>query len=235
MPPILARLRRTVAARRLLFDARARSEWWTRTVAADAVHQDATLTWTDRYPRLFAAAQRALGRDGALRLLSFGCSSGEEVVTLRRYFPRARIVGAEINRAQLAACRRLPPDERVTFLRSTQPGIAALGPYDAVFCMAVLQRRAHWVERERMSDVSGVYPFARFEAEVAFLVSQLRAGGLLVVDHCQYRVEDTGAAALLESVGGETVYPARGPRFDRAGRLIAPQPVVARLFRRTAA
>lgn len=229
--PLLDALRRMTGLRILLTDPRARSELATLWAAGDALHQDSTLTWLDRYPRLFAAAQEQLGRDGAHTILSFGCSSGEEVASLRRYFPHATIVGAEINAAQLAACARWPADPRIRFLRSTPGGIAGHGPYDAIFCMAVLQRRAHVVERRGLSDIARHYPFARFAEQVRFLAGQLRPGGLLVVDHCQYRVEDAGAP--LAAVPGATVYPTKGPRFAPDGKRIQPQPVVARLFRRT--
>lgn len=220
------------AARRVLLDSRARSEWWTRLTAAAEIHQDVTFTLLDRYPGVFAAAQAAIGAEGAHRLLSFGCSSGEEVLTLRAYFPHASVVGAELNRAQLAACRRLPADPRIAFIESTADGIAARGPYDAIFCMAVLQRRAHSVERAGLTDISRVYPFARFDEQVDFLVAQLRPGGVLVTEHCHYRIEDSAAAALLETVPGETVRVAKGQRFDRGGRLIVPNPVVGRIFRK---
>lgn len=225
-------LRRIAGLRALLYDARLRSEVATRWAAGSALHQDATMTWLDRYPRLFTAAQQALGRDGTHRVLSFGCSSGEEVMSLRRYFPDATIVGAEINAAQLAACARLPSDPNAHFIRSTREGIAARGPYDAVFCMAVLQRRAHVVERRGLRTIARHYPFAHFAEEVRFLARQLRPGGLLVADHCQYRIEDAGAP--LEPMPGTTVYTAKGPRYAPDGELIAPQPVVARLFRRAA-
>ncbi|MEI4884199.1 class I SAM-dependent methyltransferase, partial [Klebsiella pneumoniae] len=75
-----------------------------------------------------------------VRILSFGCSTGEEVLTLRRYFPHASIVGAELNRRSLTICERLNVDDRIQFTFSRHDLIARHGPFDAVFCMAVLQR-----------------------------------------------------------------------------------------------
>lgn len=214
----------------LLYDRRARSELITRWTRKNAVHQYTTFTLPDRYPRHFAAAQTELSDIAAPAILSFGCSSGEEVVSLRRYFPGARLVGAEINAVQLAACAQLPADPQMTFIRSTHAAITELGPYDAIFCMAVLQRFPHVVERRGIRNIAKRYPFARFASEVKFLADQLRPGGLLVIDHCQYRVEDVDAP--LRPIVNAMVYPAEGPRFDTSGTLIAPQPVVARMFRR---
>lgn len=223
-------LRVVARLRLLLYDRRARSELITRWTRKNSVHQYNTLTWLDRYPRLFAAAQNELGDCTAPAILSFGCSSGEEVVSLCRYFPSARLVGAEINPVQLAACARLAPDPQMTFVRSTHDAIAELGPYDAIFCMAVLQRLPHEVERRGIRNIARRYPFARFSDEIKFLAHQLRPGGLLVIDHCQYRVEDVDAP--LRPVVNTMFYTAEGPRFDSSGALIAPQPVVARMFRR---
>lgn len=209
-----------------------RAEWVARLLHARAIHQDSTFTMPDRYPRLFAAARDAIGADAPHTILSFGCSYGDEVVALRRYFPAARLVGAEINRAALAACRRLPADANRVFTVSSHPRIAAFGPYDAIFCMAVLQRRPTNVARDGVCDLSRPYPFAHFAAELDFLVRQLRPGGLLVVEHAQYRVEDTPAMALLEPWPGHPPSPSKWPRFAPSGARIDPPPAIARLFRR---
>lgn len=69
------------------------------------VHQTTLYTSMDRYPGIFAACQSYFAGRKELRILSYGCATGEEVVTLRRYFPRAFITGAEINRRSLAICK----------------------------------------------------------------------------------------------------------------------------------
>ena len=52
-------------------------------------------TTLDRYPELFRAASQQM--PDATRILSYGCSTGEECATLTRYFPAAEIVGTDIN------------------------------------------------------------------------------------------------------------------------------------------
>src|SRR5579872_5303591 len=44
-------------------------------------------TLPNRYPWLFQFAAESLAHDRDLNLLSFGCSRGDEVFTLRSYFP----------------------------------------------------------------------------------------------------------------------------------------------------
>jgi len=207
-----------------------RSLTMTRLRSRDALHQTTTLTWMDRYPGVFAACRDHLAGRQDLRILSFGCSTGEEVVTLRQYFPGATIVGAEINRRNLAACRRRRLDDRVSFLRSEPEAIARHGPYDAVFCMAVLQRTPHAVESDGIRSLARIYPFEKFDRQVQQLDRWLKAGGLLVIHHSQYRLVDASIAsryAVLD-VGGQEVD--RGPKFDRDSRRLEDVPTSRSIF-----
>ena len=75
-------------------------------------------TLPDRYPWLFDFAAERLGRIAAPRLLSFGCSRGDEVFSLARRLPRATIKGIDIDLRNIAACRaRLEPAQghRIAF------------------------------------------------------------------------------------------------------------------------
>lgn len=218
---------------RLFREPRAWSELVTRTMFPSRMHQDNSFTWPDRYPALFTAAQTLLADRAPLRILSFGCSSGEEVQSLRHYFPDAVIVGAEINATLLRACRERKVEGPTVFVRSSNAVIQAQGPFDAIFCMAVFTRRPHEVESRDMRDISRFYPFDRFAASVRFLASQLTPGGLLIVEHALYRVEDALEGFPMTPVVTHGFAPAKGPRFDRSGvRLASPQ-LVARIFSRT--
>jgi len=186
----------------------------------EAVQQTTPLTWMDRYPVLFAACRERLGDSESLRLLSYGCSTGEEVFTLRRYFPNAHIIGVEINPQSLAKARKHPADARITFDASNPRTIARLGPYDAVFCMAVLQRTPHMVQARRLESLKDVYPFERFDEQLTQLDSVVKPGGLLVVHHTQYVFEQASIASRYRALEGVPPVPDGGPRFDRQSRLI---------------
>jgi SAM-dependent methyltransferase len=94
----------------------------------------------DRWPRIFAFVREQLSNGPAPRLLPFGCSTGEEVFTLRHYFPLAEIVGIHINSRSIALCRKKADksrDSKIRFkLASSDNGSESF--YDAVFCMSVL-------------------------------------------------------------------------------------------------
>lgn len=217
---------------RFLCDRRARSEWMTRLTSAGGTHQGNSFTRLDRYPALFGAARALLADRPAARILSFGCSSGEEVQTLGGYFPSAEIVGAEINPFLLRACRRLPVDDRIRFIPSNENAIGRHGPYDAIFCMAVLTRRPHEVEGRALTDISRFYPYRHFERTVASLAQMLGPAGLLIVEHALYRVEDAAAELGIVPVESHGVGFAKGPRFAPSGMLLEPPVTIARIFQK---
>jgi hypothetical protein len=58
--------------------------------------QPYTHTLPDRYPWLLKFARANLGDIASPRILSFGCSRGDEIFTLRQYFPHADIKGIDV-------------------------------------------------------------------------------------------------------------------------------------------
>lgn len=158
---------------------------------------------------VYRRSRSSLGQSPS-RILSFGCSAGEEVLSLKRVIPAATIVGAGINRAKLRACRRLPPDPDICFLNPTSDSIASRGPYDAIFCMAVLTRRPLEVEPRMLNDIPVFYPRERFRARIGAFVQMLHPGGLPVLEHSLYRVEGVAPESSPAPVGGS--WPAKGPR-----------------------
>jgi SAM-dependent methyltransferase len=204
-----ARLRRALWARAidaagLLRTAEGRARLWTRLTHGRELHQTAPYTWLHRYPALFGLAAQL--RPDARRILSFGCSTGEELVSLRARFPDAEIVGAEINaRSRAIARRRLAGDSRATVIAPE----SITGSFDLVFALSVLQRDPHGLKNEMAAEhLAARYPFARFDAGVRSLVARLRPGGFLIVANSLYRVEDSSAAVELEPV-------AKSPAMNR--------------------
>ncbi len=218
--------------RDLLLSGRTRSELWTRWRYGGAVHQDVSLSFPDRYSGLFRLTQRLLAGRSAPRILSYGCAAGEEVVSLRAYFPDALLVGAEINPILLRACRKLPADPDRRFVESTPEQIAAHGPYDAIFAMAVFTRRPSEIAARGVTNIAGHYPFQHFAAGIRLLTEQLASGGLLIVEHALYRVEDAIADLPLDPIMIEGNVRSKHPRFDPNGNLIEPNPQISRIFRR---
>jgi O-antigen/teichoic acid export membrane protein/SAM-dependent methyltransferase len=152
-------------------------------------HQRNQCTSEDRYPGLFAAAREIAGGEGRpLRILSYGCSTGEEAHTLRRYFPEALVVACDVEPGILERAASANTDPRVLFVRSTPGNLEQHGPYDLVFCLSVLCR---WPESGGVDDLSRLYPFRRFEEALRLLDSVLVPGGILALYNCNYRFRDS--------------------------------------------
>ncbi len=118
----------------LATDRTYRTVTWLRWQRPSGLFQPFNDTAEDRYPRIFAFVQAQLGGETAVHILSFGCSTGEEVFTLRRYFPRAIIKGIDINAANVAAARRRlasVPDPGLAFVRAGSTAGEPDAAYDA--------------------------------------------------------------------------------------------------------
>jgi hypothetical protein len=180
-----------------------------------SVHQTSSDTQIDRYPKIFDACRTYFANRHDLKILSYGCSTGEEVLTLRKYFPTAFITGAEINRRSLATCRRHEVDKRIAFVYSERSTIARRGPYDAIFCMAVFERTPRQIVERGIINLKRIYPFEKFERQLAELDEMLANGGLFVIRYAQYRFQD--ASLATKYVPLETAPPETDPvpKFDR--------------------
>jgi SAM-dependent methyltransferase len=164
-------------------------------------YQRDAATRIDRYPLAFRFAHDQLRDDASLRILSFGCSTGEEVFTLRRYFPDAAIKGIEVDPARIRICRerlRERGDASISFECAADATGESAESCDAIFCMAVFRDPA--LDAPATSSTEGHVSFGDFERGVADLLRCLKPGGLFFVEHSNFRVSDTISAAALEPV-----------------------------------
>lgn len=201
-------------------DAQYRSVLFLKLFRSRDLHQTTVLTCIDRYPGIFAACKRYFGDKADLNILSFGCATGEEVLTLRHYFPSAIITGAEINGRSLAQCRRLAVDHRINFVRSDPDAIRRRAPFDAIFCMAVLQRTPHIVEEQRIKSLKRIYPFEKFDRQVSQFDRLLKTRGLLVLHHTQYFFREASVATNYEALQGVDQQASPLHMFDRNGNRV---------------
>jgi SAM-dependent methyltransferase len=190
---------------RLASDRSYRNIMWLYWARPKAAFQPFNDTRENRYPVIFGFIQAALNArpvdGGAIAILSFGCSTGEEVFTLRRYFPAARIKGLDINPANIAICeQRLAErgDSRIAFARAESTRGEADGAYDAVFCMAVLRHGS--LGDPNVTRCDHLLRFEDFENAVADFSRCLRSGGLLAMAHSNFRFADTRTSADFETL-----------------------------------
>lgn len=177
---------------RLLVNARLRSEtigpWRHRGIQ----HQRLTFTKPNRYPLLFEVCRRHCAPLGEPRLLSYGCSTGDEVFSLAERVPQAVLVGVDINEWCLAQCRRKDPQHRYAFHHRLSPEFASERNFDAILCLAVFQRSEH--HKAADNSVAVGQTFAQFEQEISVLDGKLKPGGLFIIDHADFRFTDTACA-----------------------------------------
>jgi hypothetical protein len=211
------------SAKRICLDEDFRSILLLQLLNAKNVHQTTALTYMDRYPNIFSACREFFDEKKDLKILSYGCSTGEEVLTLRRYFPTAQIIGADINKHSLEICKKIPVDEKITFIYSTPSEIQKYGPFDAIFCMAVLQRKPHYIAAEGINSLKKIYPFEKFERQILELDEVVKPQGLLIVHFTQYSLNDTSIATKYEALGDYNQNDYLSPVFDKNCNLIKNQ------------
>ncbi len=183
-------------------------------------------TADDRYPQVFAFLRDALAANA--RLFSFGCSTGEEVLTLRRYFPGAHITGMDISPERIAICRTRVPegDAAMNFAIGDSARGERDGVYDAVLAMAVFR---HGRLDAEAATINRILSFDRFEREMDELARIVRPGGYLAIRHANFRFVDARASrdfeVVLRQKGTAVLY-------GRDGRRLPPQAQEDAVFRK---
>jgi SAM-dependent methyltransferase len=180
-------------------------------------------TRPDRYPWLFGFAATRIGSRPNLRILSFGCSRGEEVFSLRRYFPAAAIKGIDINPRNIARCLARARAENPTNLTFESAATTAGEPassYDAIFCLAVLCNSELTTSGAQRCDP--LFHFERFDRMVGDFARCLKPGGLLVLHTTNFRFCDTTVAPDFAVVyEADPQHLALEALFDRNNRLMS--------------
>jgi len=197
--------------------------------------QPSNVTREDRWPAFFSFIQSALAGVEHPRILSFGCATGEEVFTLRRYFPHAELVGIDINPHNISQCQaklRAQPDAGIQFKRAACADEEPAASFDAIFCMAVLR---HGALGEVLSDRCDAYVrFDDIDALVAGLARSLKRGGYLAIWSSHFRFADMSVAAEFDVVlqmpsGAHFNTPLYGPDNRR---LLGGSPYCEAIFRK---
>jgi len=179
-------------------------------------------TLPNRYPWLFQFARMCLGNKQGLRILSFGCSRGEEVFSLRSYFPDAAIKGIDIDPRNIAYClarARRGESAGVTFAAAATTEAEREESYDAIVCLAVLCHGDLTATGARHCDP--LLRFEDFERMVADFARCLKPGGLLLLHATNFRFCDTSTSRnfdpVLEADPGQL---APDALFDRDNKLM---------------
>lgn len=171
-----------------------------RIVRPDNLFQPYTTTGRDRYPEEFAVVRETLTVSSP-RILSFGCSSGEELLTLRTYFPTASIHGIDANPLAVRTARKrvagVTPE--ITVAKGTDATGVPAASYDVVLALAVFR---HGGLADSPASCADLIRFADFERTVTGLADAVKPGGVLVLRHANFRFTDCAVAENFTLVRG---------------------------------
>lgn len=156
-------------------------------------HQDKTNTGINRYPEIFKFCFDI--NPNPFNILSYGCSSGEEVETLAMFFGTSNIYGVDINEDMINQTRlKFKYINRI----KTSKEIIKEVKYDFIFCMSVLCR---WPDTEKIEDCSNTYNFEKFNTTLNDLDKQLMIGGYLVIYNSNFIFDNSDVSDNYISVG----------------------------------
>jgi 2-polyprenyl-3-methyl-5-hydroxy-6-metoxy-1,4-benzoquinol methylase len=206
---------------RRLFDPHMRAVAAARRRFPGELLQPAGTTSEDRHPALFAELRRLLAEQTEPRLLSFGCSTGEEAFTLAHYLPRARIDGVDLNARAIATAQARAAragTERITFAQAGTPDAADIC-YDAILCLSVLRHGD--LDLLRPESCAAILPFTQVDSLLQRLDAVLKPGGLLAIWGSNFRFAEMAIAPRytpLEVPGmrpeGAVIYGAVNQRLE---------------------
>jgi hypothetical protein len=176
----------------LLTNSRHRVELVAKWKNKSTHHQISTYTKSNRYPVVFKECSQYLQNIDSPRIISFGCSTGEEVRTLGQYIPNATIYGVDINQWCIKQCIKQNSSSSHYFYHRLSREFECLQNIDAIFCMAVFQKTDDRLPNKK--DNTKLFTFSAFEEDILFLDQKLNTNGLLIIDHSDFSFMDTAVA-----------------------------------------
>jgi hypothetical protein len=145
-----------------------------------------------------AQAQLGVPPDRKLKILSFGCSTGEEIVTIRSIFPDADVFGCEIEPVALEEAIATT-GHLATIFKSDRAALRDHGPFDLINCAAVLCLNPP-------TDMQKLFPPEDFDELLTVLDSAVRPGGLIALTNASYRFYNSPLASSYDPVRSDIVF-----------------------------
>lgn len=215
--------------RRFFISASYRTSTITRWRYGNAHYQGEVFTQTNRYPLLFSKCAEALAGIESPSILSFGCSTGEEVATIGEYMPQASIMGIDINDWCLRESRKKYAASRFAFYHRFSSTFEDAQSFDVIFCMAVFQHTSN--RKSKNNEIARRFTFQQFEQEIVLLDQKLKPGGLFIIDHTDFSFMDTAVATRYQPLDFEMNQMIRQrPLFNKENKKIAETTGLYRIF-----
>lgn len=157
------------------------------------IHQKMTTTEINRYPDIFKFCHDNR-KVFNCKILSFGSSSGEELVTLAMFFGNSDIFGVEIDEKSIKDSLKYTKNVDRIKISNYIPD----ENFDIIFCMSVLCR---WPDTSGVTNSSEIYKFEQFDEIIIELDKKLNKDGFLVIYNSNFFFEDTNTSKKYKSVG----------------------------------
>lgn len=163
------------------------------------IHQLSNVTAYNRYPIIFNECSK-LSDEKNLNILSFGCSTGEEILTLKEiYFPFSEIYGVEINEENIKACYNKIEKK---YIMNYDQFLTDDKKFDFIFAMSCLCK---WEDTYHTESSQKIYPFQNFEFITKVLDSKLKTNGFIVIYNSNYIFEDTCIFTKYEKISNSLI------------------------------
>jgi len=187
-------------------------------------NQQSNATFCNRHPviiRNLVKLSAEMREASEVKILSFGCSTGLECLSIKSFLPNTRVFGCDLDEAILIKAKRLCQDQAMIF-KSNFENLQRHGPFQIICAFNVLCR--HPIKDGLMSDL---YPFSQFNQTLALLDGCLSIGGWLAIYNAQYDVAASSIASRyapaacpeLRNNGWLDKYNALSVRTYKSGRL----------------
>lgn len=193
-------------------------------------HQFSNFTSENRYPDLFEMAKQHFSAFENPKLLSFGCSTGEEVATLASYLPQSTVIGVDINDWCVSEAKKKNASSSTFFYHSLSEEFKETHDFDAIFCLAVFQNPENRHDKTR--QISS-YLFQHFEKQLIELDQKLKINGLLFIDQTDFNFLETSLMKRYQIAPfPENKITRQRPLFNKNNQKIAEINASFRVFRK---
>ena len=178
------------------------------------IFQEASTTEFNRHPDIFNFLKVKYKNEN-IKILSFGCSSGEECMSLNKYLPNASILGIDINKKSLAKAKQNNRNQNISYKYCEPNKISELGEFDVVIAISVLCKHP---EATYLNELTKFYPFERYEEMVNKLDSIVKVDGLLIIRSSNYIFSDVKISNKYEFIeNSNSRKPMSFPKFNSKG------------------
>ena len=180
--------------------------------------QTASTTFMNRHPDIFEFLKEKY-KEKDVRILSFGCSTGEECFSIRKYMPKAHIIGVDINPQSIKTANENPlKDSKMEFIKLNPSELFQIDKCDVILALSVLCKNP---EAQELKDIKAIYPFSRYDLVIKQLDEILQKDGTIIIRSSNFRFRDSSVFNKYEVISYEKQrVPKYFPKFDSKNKRI---------------